>query len=208
MSKIKQHGFTVVEIIVVVAIIGIIGGLVINVFGEFQRKARNTETISAAKTWYKAMQAYLATDEAVNLAAWEYVCLGEGYPDVDGNGIGDCRHVVNGPFKHEESVAFNADLSKHITGDIPLPSLIPINKGANTDVGAFIGNNPVLRVEGELQPYHMLFTLEGADEDCKVPGIIAVDPSWPNMTEFNARNSGYWTSTNATNCIITIPNPS
>lgn len=202
-----SHGFTMVELLIAISIMGVLAGLSLTSFSSFQERSRNTQTITAANKWHEALLAYMVSDESIPIAPNEHVCLGEGYPDVDSNGIGDCRNVAVGSLKHEEKSVFNDELRQYISGKLPLPSMRPVTKGDSQDVGAYIGHDPSLVIDGVSRPYYFIFSLEGSDEDCRVPGVVRADPAWPIMSEFNAKNSGYWASTEATNCIVSLPAP-
>lgn len=60
--KSKQQGFTIVELLIVIVVIGILAGLVIVTFNGIQQKARNTER----QTDVKAMQSHLEAYNAQN----------------------------------------------------------------------------------------------------------------------------------------------
>ena len=64
----KEQGFTIVELLIVIVVIGILAGLVITTFTGIQQKARNTERT----TDIKAIQAHL---EAYNAQAGMYPTL-------------------------------------------------------------------------------------------------------------------------------------
>lgn len=58
----KQEGFTIVELLIVIIVIGILAGLVIVTFTGIQQKARNTER----QTDIKAIQSHIETYNAQN----------------------------------------------------------------------------------------------------------------------------------------------
>ena len=64
----KEQGFTIVELLIVIVVIGILAGLVITTFTGIQQKARNTER----QTDIKAIQALL---EAYNAQSGYYPTL-------------------------------------------------------------------------------------------------------------------------------------
>lgn len=51
-------GFTIVELLIVMVIIGILAGLVITTFIGIQQKARNTAMVSGVKTYIKSLEEY------------------------------------------------------------------------------------------------------------------------------------------------------
>lgn len=56
----KQQGFTIVELLIVIVVIGILAGLVITTFTGIQQKARNTERQTDIKAIHGQVEAYYA----------------------------------------------------------------------------------------------------------------------------------------------------
>ncbi len=72
----KQSGFTIVELLIVIVVIGILAALVITTFTGIQQKARNTERTTDIKAIHGQVEAYYAqngkypTLANLNDAAW------------------------------------------------------------------------------------------------------------------------------------------
>lgn len=58
--KSKQQGFTIVELLIVIVVIGILAALVITTFTGIQQKARNTERQTDIKAIHGQVEAYYA----------------------------------------------------------------------------------------------------------------------------------------------------
>jgi type II secretion system protein G len=56
----KQQGFTIVELLIVIVVIGILAALVITTFTGIQQKARNTERTTDIKAVHGQVEAYYA----------------------------------------------------------------------------------------------------------------------------------------------------
>lgn len=56
----KQSGFTIVELLIVIVVIGILAALVVTTFSGVQRKARNTERETDIKAVHGQLEAYFA----------------------------------------------------------------------------------------------------------------------------------------------------
>ena len=56
----KQRGFTIVELLIVIVVIGILAALVITTFTGIQQKARNTERQTDIKAIHGQVEAYYA----------------------------------------------------------------------------------------------------------------------------------------------------
>lgn len=60
--KSKQQGFTIVELLIVIIVIGILAGLVITTFTGIQQKTRNTERQTDIKAIHGQVEAYYAQE--------------------------------------------------------------------------------------------------------------------------------------------------
>lgn len=60
--KNKQQGFTIVELLIVIVVIGILAALVITTFTGIQQKARNTERETDIKALHSQIEAYYAQE--------------------------------------------------------------------------------------------------------------------------------------------------
>ncbi len=71
------QGFTIVELLIVIVVIGILATLIIVAYTGLQQRARNTQTLTAAAAWVKIIRAYNA-----DIGSWPggTTCLGENYP--------------------------------------------------------------------------------------------------------------------------------
>ena len=58
--KSKQQGFTIVELLIVIVVIGILAALVITTFTGIQKKARDTERTTDIKAMHGQVEAYYA----------------------------------------------------------------------------------------------------------------------------------------------------
>ena len=58
--KNKQSGFTIVELLIVIVVIGILAGLVITTFNGIQQKARDTERETDVKAIHAQVEAFWA----------------------------------------------------------------------------------------------------------------------------------------------------
>lgn len=58
----RRHGFTIVELIVVVIVIGILASLTIIAYNGSQRRAQGAQILAAAKEWEKLFKNYYVTN--------------------------------------------------------------------------------------------------------------------------------------------------
>jgi len=98
--KAKQQGFTIVELLIVIVVIGILAALVITTFTGIQQKARNTERTTDIKALHGQIEAYYAQNGKypslanVNSVAWRTTNMKgldcEAMKDPKGTGAGTC----------------------------------------------------------------------------------------------------------------------
>lgn len=62
MSLKKQQGFTIVELLIVIVVIGILAALVITTFTGIQQKSRNTERTTDIKSLHQSLESYFAQE--------------------------------------------------------------------------------------------------------------------------------------------------
>jgi len=75
----KQPGFTIVELLIVIVVIGILAAVSIVAFNGVQQRARNTQTGSAVSQYLKLFKIYIADGNSYP-STGNYACLGEDYP--------------------------------------------------------------------------------------------------------------------------------
>ncbi len=76
-QKSKQSGFTIVELLIVIVVIGILAALVITTFSGIQQKARDTKRQTDVKALHSQLEAFFAQNSGgypvladVNNATW------------------------------------------------------------------------------------------------------------------------------------------
>ena len=147
-AKKQQTGFTIVELLIVIVVIGILAAISIVAFNGVQERARNTKTLSAVKEYIKLYSSY-AVDYDVYPGSGNY-CLGAGY---QGGLCWDNR-------VYAESAAANTGLMNYAK-NLPSPSTARVYRNATDGYRAGI-----LFVN----PYYLRYQLEGVDTQCGITG--------------------------------------
>jgi prepilin-type N-terminal cleavage/methylation domain-containing protein len=125
MKKQTQAGFTIVELLIVIVVIGILAAITIVAYNGIQQRAANNKTISAANTWVKALKLYKADN-----GRWPngWVCLGENYPygisGTDTSGTAQCRQT--NATGYLVSASFNNLIRPYLNGQLPDPSFVTV----------------------------------------------------------------------------------
>lgn len=160
-----NRGFTIVELLVVIVIIGILASLVIVSYRGSQQKASNTQTLNTVTHYIKATFLYELENKkfpepSPGGVAWS--CLGTGYP---GN---VCLTVSGGACNGFGGVTsanwYNDAVMPHLGNKTPPTSLQRISCNGSTVVGgAFLSNWPA---EGQAGIFYQL----NSNVNCGSPG--------------------------------------
>lgn len=123
MPKTKS-GFTIVELLIVIVVIGILAAITIVAYNGVQQRAKNGQTTQALAAWIKAFNLYKADN-----GRWPsgYSCLGEGYPygpNATGSSGFQCRQsdATNGA---SESSTFQNTMRTYFNNSsLPTPAFV------------------------------------------------------------------------------------
>ena len=176
----KQSGFTIVELLIVIVVIGILAAITIVAYNGIQTRAENTKTINAVASYAKGIMSYAATYGTYPITAG-YPCLGSASlcARVAG-GAGGCAATSDGSVG--QVPAFNTDISQIMGPSLPSPSSQTMVCGTNTYSGAYY------RPSTGTQAW-IVFYLRG-NQQCEVAGVTV-----------SARNQ----QDDMTRCQITFP---
>lgn len=170
--KRKPSGFTIVELLIVIVIIGILAALVITVYNGIQQRARNTARIASAKELQKLVNAYIIQEgkyPPINVRG----CLGTGYTDWNGDGSLDCfdENSANAnPTHYHPSTALNNELQKIA----PPPSVETSDvKGTNDIRYRGYVYFPGHTIDGQAGRAMFDYFLEGTNQNCVLPGVLS-----------------------------------
>jgi prepilin-type N-terminal cleavage/methylation domain-containing protein len=146
----NKNGFTIVELLIVIVVIGILAAITIVSYNGIQQRSRNTQVITGVEAYYKALRSYHAVNGSYPATAG---CLGEGYP------TDRCWEGDSGTFD------VNATLDSNLASFI---SKKPTLATARMSIG--ITNNMragALYVTG---PARLIYYLAGPAQACNVGG--------------------------------------
>jgi prepilin-type N-terminal cleavage/methylation domain-containing protein len=202
-AKQKQTGFTIVELLIVIVVIGVLAAITVVAYNGVQQRAQNTQRITAAKDWQKIITGYTSTNGKYPFSGSWHSCLGSGYEtNWDANPDLDCAWSNN--IKHPSATTDNAFATiapapafptarltiggSAFSGGISLRALETLDP-----TGAAIANYPTL-----------IYWLSGNNQDCAlkpvtvvVTGGIAIS----DTTKFSYNDGP------STFCRIALPDP-
>lgn len=172
-SSRPQRGFTIVELLIVIVIIGILAALVITTFIGFRERAYNAAIVGGVKQYLTGIQAYYSlygyypkTEAEENFEPYALTCLGRGYEN-------DYCGRVSGKHTFEDDV-FYQNISEVMgsTSDAIAENVIHVQ--GETFVGAVYGIDDVLQGgKGRTIQYALL----GSNTNCVLPGAYAYNLS-------------------------------
>lgn len=210
----QLRGFTLVEVLIAVVVIAILAGLVYGGLAFSRRDSRNTAMIVAAAAYKNAYKNYrIINNKYPDLSPGnETTCLGQGYDDINNDGVGDCFYYA-APTSEDPQVT--NELDKYFSDKNPPKggtTKVNSSKKGTITAGQFSASDDgALIVDGKPRKYYISYVLEGYNRDCKLADSVRIDgwpdaTGWPYGTVNNARNAETWTENGGgTICITLLP---
>jgi prepilin-type N-terminal cleavage/methylation domain-containing protein len=173
----QERGFTIVELLIVIVVIGLLAAITVNAFAGIRQKAQNTRTVANVRNYMNALETYkaingnypTADNEGVNTIAM--VCLGIGYKD------GTCGYITH--TNVYESPNLKTALGAIMGGGSfqPVSDLsIEINTGERFTGAAYGIDNWM----GSGRARTIQWVLQGLNQNCLVPGAYTWNVSLGN----------------------------
>ena len=153
MLRRRTEGFTIVELLIVIVVIGILAAITIVAFSGVQQRANNTKRVNTVQQYVKLISAYVATYDAYPATASS--CATANNACTNNSGV---TQTTN-------NATLLTELRK--VGTVP------------EDMGPAVGGrfgmqynyNPSATYNGETYPIRLEYLLEGAAKSCGVPNV-------------------------------------
>ncbi|RYF28788.1 MAG: prepilin-type N-terminal cleavage/methylation domain-containing protein [Chloroflexi bacterium] len=163
--KKPSRGFTIVELLIVIVVIGILAAITIVSFNGVQKRAANTARETELRSWQKVFEVYKAANNGVYPGpATGAECLGENFP-VGSGGVRRCRSLSDDAYSYQQTA--NAATMTQIKTIANLPN------SSRTPVGAFIG--PFAFYDTSIITLVGVFSAQDAASSC--PSGLTYTPS-------------------------------
>jgi len=154
----KTPGFTIVELLIVIVVIGILAAISVVAYGTVQTNARNKQVIAGAAAYNKAVMQYQAETGLIPTIEG---CLGANYPS---------NQCWTGAPVRSVNASLDTLLSPYLSNKPTLATSLMNMDGTNNRAGlAYIYNFPAAG-QGELR-----FYLNGNGQNCSVAGFSAAN---------------------------------
>ncbi len=110
----KHKGFTIVELLIVIVVIGILAAITVVAFNGVQKRAENTKNVAAVNQAAKLLTVYKEANGDYPTGIPSMACIGRGYSSSI------CSQNADGTGAVYESTLFNDAL--RTVGSLPQPS--------------------------------------------------------------------------------------
>lgn len=119
----NNQGFTIVELLVVIVVIGILAAISIIAYNGIQDRAQLTKSLAAVDSFEKALQMHKAETGSFPIPqVGNTVCLGGPYPATDGFPAGACSITRNSAGTITSQIVVNEPLNAILAQQMsPLP---------------------------------------------------------------------------------------
>ncbi|RYF29182.1 MAG: type II secretion system protein [Chloroflexi bacterium] len=180
----KSRGFTIVELLIVIVVIGILAAITTVAFNGIQDRARATQVTSVVTQYQKALASYVAEKGAYPVETTS--CLGDSYPSDQ------CWSGPSGA--RTKNASFNDAIRPYMNNINPMPSPDLYPYLGNQRGGVLFDYNTVRTLDGGAAgtlPYVLVYYLKA--DRCSVGKPLAKSGNNYTSTNANAfteRNGG------------------
>jgi len=205
--KISQAGFTIVELVTVIVVIGILASIGVVAYNGAQERSRNAARLTAVGQMKEVVEVALTKKTALEIRSslnlsggWWRACIGTGYKDINSDGKGDCAYYNNSPY-----VSTNAPFETLLTTYSDVPNMAGYPKSTATDgdiiTGPYVGSAWVDSKDMLVLEY----SLEGLNQKCKFTPLVYRSGGSDSLTPAGGASPDYTKSEyGVTECVVVV----
>ncbi len=176
-STIRQRGFTIVELLVVVVVIAILAAITVVSYNGITARAEKTKTLAAARSYIQALQAYKAGEGSYPSTAT--YCLGTGYTDRTGDSNPDCRWNSGNV---NPNATFNTTLAKYISVTSQITQK-PVMSGSAGVIGMYFMNDSLGLLDDQPQLNWLVYAVPDKSCGMNVPLLTNTYPEFTSKQD-------------------------
>lgn len=163
--KRAQNGFTIIELVIVIAVISILATISIVAYNGAQSRARNAQTYTAARAYYETFNAYKAQNGR--------------YPALSTETIGSCLGTTYNPNKcallpldniHMDTQV-NNELKTYLDNNLPMPGIPP--KGDWSGIWYLPATQYTPFTLDGVRTSFIIYAVEGSNSTCEVGPVAS-----------------------------------
>lgn len=174
MRKKQQSGFTIVELLIVIVVIGILAAITIVAYNGIQARAYKTNQIAAVKAYRTALELYYTQNQSY--PSTSTYCLGSDYTDHTGDSTPDCRW---GSGNVNPNATFNTQLAEFMQGS-PKAGKYIVKNGSASVAGLYFMQDDDGMLDGVPQNYWLVYGT--ADKVCPIGPTPQLTDTYPIFT--------------------------
>ncbi len=212
MARVRVTGFTIVELLIVIAVIGVLAVIATVIYSGFQERAMNTSRVSAARSFVQAIEMYTAEHGRIPGDPLAYgSCLGRNSANIC-NGV-STADIAAGRDSQPDPV-LDAELLTVISKipKVPDRPVVP-NESWYTPreaIGPILLESSDRFVNGQLVPWAVHFWLQGTNIPCGL--AVLRDMGWDAVEgrviyEQGVESSYTISQAGTTECIVPLQAP-
>lgn len=187
----RQVGFTIVELLIVIVVIGVLAAITIVAFNGVSDRANNTRTEDAVSKFRRALIMYATENGQYPLGGGTSACLGE------------ASHYTSGCWNGSVSTTFNDAIRPYMGGTLPNPyNGCLMMYGSCRNGAAYSSQN--INLDGAAHTWSISYLQKGA-VSCQAGGQAG--GSWSNALSTPNNPSRIELHSGTTLCRLILPNP-
>ena len=183
----NRGGFTIVELLIVIVVIGILAAISLVAYGNIQQRTKNTSIITAVNQTIKSIESHSVQES--------------GYPVLNAYA---CVTTVSGCVEMSGTVrTANSTFDTNIAKVGAIPRSVP-NAGS-IGLGIIYHHSDTRQFDGQPRRGLLMYFLDGQSQKCGVSDVMSAwgtpgQDAVPSTTGFTANNTTY----NKTVCFVSL----